>query len=332
MKVKLIWMLFFMIISLQAQEIYVVNSINEIKVINIQTLSVSQLVTVNIQEVGYITDIALTSSGDLYAVTNGWQIFKIDQSNGEATLVVDLPIGDPYTALVSNSQNQLLTSRIFSEQLYSYNLDTDILEFVGGNISTPGDFTFYKGNLVYPNILNDFIKAYDGNNIINIGCSIPFLYTFVNDFVDCEINNVFAFDQFANLYRFDLETEDYEQIAEFFNDTGLLNGGATHTEWMASDCPVVPMETVLCNPLSTNDFNYSGISLKTNPVEEIIEFEISKPIKVSYVLYSINGKLLKKGPLEDDTISISEFSSGLYMLQFTDKSGQLVFQERIIKK
>jgi hypothetical protein len=331
MKAYVFWLFFFFVISLQAQEIYVVNSINEIKVINVQTLSVSDLVTVDVLETGYLTDIAFSPDGTLYAVTNGWQIFEIDLSNGEASLVADLPVGDPYTALVSNSQNELLTSRTFSEELYRYNLDTDNLQFVDNNISSPGDFTFYKGNLIYPNILNDFIKAYDGDSIINIGCSIPLLYTFVNDFVDCETNNIYGFDQFATLYRFDVETEDYEPIAEFFDQTGLLNGGATLSEWMASDCALEPLETVLCLPLSAGDFDSPAISLKANPVTEQIEFEINNALDVSYVLYNIDGKLLKIGPLEGDTISISEFSKGVYLIQLTDISGQVVLLGRVIK-
>jgi hypothetical protein len=332
MKLKIIVILILITTSAQAQEIYVVNSINEIKIINVQSLLVSELVTVNVQEVGYITDIAFAPDGRLYAVTNGWQLYEIDLVTGEATLLTDLPIADPYTALVCNSEYELFTSRIFSQELYSYDLINGTLEFIDNNIATPGDFTFYKGNLIYPNIFNDFIKAYDGSNILNIGCSIPFLYTFVNDFEGCAANNIYAFDQFANLYLFDLESENFDQIASFFEFTGLLNGGATLTEWLASDCPLEQLETVLCLPLNTNDIDFPTISLKANPVEEIIEFEISKPLELSYMIYNIDGKLLKKDILESNYISISEFSSGLYMLHIIDISGQFIYKDRIIKK
>lgn len=309
-----------------------VNSINEIKLINTQSLTVTNLVTVDVLEVGYITDIAFTPDGTLYAVTNGWQIFEIDTSNGEASLITDLPIADPYTALVSNADNQLLTSRTFSEELYSYDLNTGMLELVDNNISSPGDFTFYKGYLVYPNILNDFIKAYDGNSIINIGCSIPLVYTFVNDFVDCETNNIYAFDQFANLYRYELETENFELIAEFFDQTGLLNGGATQTEWLASDCPVEPLETVLCIPLGTKNFNLYGITLKSNPVENTIEFEFTNPMELSYSLFNAEGRLIMEGSIDNNSFSASRLNTGIYFLQLTNIAGLNVFEGKIIKK
>ncbi len=332
MKGKLLWLLPFLVLSLQAQEIYVVNSINEIKVIDIPTLNVTDMFTVDVLEVGYITDIAFTPDGTLYAVTNGWQIFEIDTSNGEASLITDLPNADPYTALVSNADNQLLTSRTFSEELYSYDLNTGMLELVDNNISSPGDFTFYKGYLVYPNILNDFIKAYDGNSIINIGCSIPLVYTFVNDFVDCETNNIYAFDQFANLYSYELETENFALIAEFFDQTGLLNGGATLTEWMGSDCVIEPLETVLCLPLSTNDFDYPGISLKTNPVEDFIEFEITNPMDLTFSIFSARGQLVTEGILFNNRISASRLEAGIYFLQVINSTGMNVFEGKIIKK
>jgi hypothetical protein len=332
MKAKLLWVFSFFILSLQAQDIYVVNSINEIKVINVPTLGVTNLVTVDILEVGYITDIAFTPNGSLYAITNGWQIFEIDLANGEATLVADLPTGNPYTALVSNSDDQLFTSRIFAQELYSYDLNTDSFEFIDNNISTPGDFTFYKGNLIYPNIFNDFIKAYDGNDIIDIGCSIPLLYTFVNDFVDCETNNIYAFDEFANLYSYTLETESFELIAEFFNETGLLNGGATLTEWMASDCPLEPLETVLCLPLGIKNFNQFGIALKSNPVERYIEFELTIPMDLTFSLFDIEGRLVKEGIVNNNSILASQLNSGIYLLQLQNRAGFNVFEGKIIKK
>jgi hypothetical protein len=128
-----------------------------------------------------------------------------------------------------------------------------------------------------------------------------------------------------------VETENYELIAGFLNETGLLNGGATQTEWMASDCPVEILETVQCLPLGTNDFKYSGISLKANPVQDYIEFEIAKPMPLNYALYSTDGKLLNQGYLEGDSIPVSKISSGLYIVRLTDRNGQVLFQKLIIK-
>ena len=277
MKGKLLLLLFCTFWSSPAQEIYVVNSVNELKIINSETQTVTDLFTVDAQQAGFITDLAFSPSGRLFAVTNIWTLLEIDLQNETFIPLADLPNANPYTALVCNSNDELFTSRIFAEELYSYNINTGGITLVETGISTPGDFTYYKGNLVYPNITNDFIKAYDGTTISNVGCSVPLIWTFVNVFTNCEDNIIYAFDQFAKMYRYDLETEDFELVADFVQETGLLYGGATMTEYMASDCPVASLETVTCEPLGTQNFNEYGIALRSNPVGANIELVVSIP-------------------------------------------------------
>lgn len=332
MKEKLICFLLLVFLTVNSQEIYVVNSVNGIKIVNAETFEVTTLFTVDIQQAGFITDLAFAPDGRLFAVTNVWTLIEIDLQNETFIPLADLPQGDPYTALVCNADNELLTARIFSEELYAYDLDTDETNLVDTGISTPGDFTFYKGNLVYPYILNDFIKAYDGTNIENVGCSVPLLWTFVNDFEACESNTIYAFDQFAKLYRYDLETEDFEILADLVSETGLLYGGATMTEYMASACPIEELSTVLCDPLGVEDLNSFGIILKSNPVQDIISFEFRNVVPEIYKLYAIDGKLVQTGEIDDQAISIFELSSGLYFLHLFEPNGLNIFTEKVIKK
>jgi len=332
MKEKLVYLLLFVFLNVNSQEIYVVNSVNEIKIVNAETFEVTSLFTIDIQQAGFITDLAFAPDGRLFAVTNVWTLIEIDLQNDTFIPLADLPQGDPYTALVCNADNELLTARIFSEELYAYDLDTDETTLVDTGISTPGDFTFYKGNLVYPYILNDFIKAYDGTNIENIGCSVPLLWTFVNDFEACESNTIYAFDQFAKLYRYDLETEDFEILADLVSETGLLYGGATMTEYMASACPVEELSTVLCDPLGNEDLNNFGIILMSNPVRDVINFEFMNVVPETYKMYSVDGKLVQVGKIEDQEISITELNFGVYFLQLFEPNGLNVFTEKIIKK
>lgn len=330
MKIRLLLFLFFSMSSIQAQEIYLVNSANTINIVNIETLQVTELFTVDASQAGYLTDIAFAPDGRFFGVTNGWRLIEIDILNQTFSFVADLPVGDPYTALVCNSQGQLLTSRTFSEELYAYDLNTSSLSMVATGISSPGDFTFYKGNLVYPNILNDFIKAYDGNTITSIGCSISFLYTFVNNFQDCESNDIYAFDQFANLYNFDLETENYELIANLFDELGLVNGGATQTEYMASACTVENLETVTCEILSVNEVNSLKFMLYPNPVTERVNIlNPSQEIK-NMEVYSLMGELLKTQKDNLSYVDLSNEAAGIYLLKITSIYGQISIQ-KIIK-
>lgn len=332
MREKLLYFLLFVFLTANSQEIYVVNSINEIKIVNAETFEVTPLFTIDNTQAGFITDLAFSPDGRLFAVTNVWTLIEIDLVNETFIPLANLPQGDPYTALVCNANNELLTARIFSEELYAYNLDNNETTLLDTGISTPGDFTFYKGNLVFPYILNDFIKSYDGTHISNVGCSIPLLWTFVNNFEDCENNAIYAFDQFAKLYHYDLETEDFELLTNLISETGMLYGGATMTEYMASACPVQELSTVICDPLGLEDLENHGIGLKKNPVEDIIHFKFKNIVPETYKLYSVDGKLIRVGDLEDQEISITELNSGMYFLQLFESNGLKVFTEKIIKR
>ncbi|MCW5518999.1 T9SS type A sorting domain-containing protein [Aureitalea sp. L0-47] len=318
--------------SLSAQDIYVVNSLNELKIVNSETFTVTDLFAVDAQQAGFITDLAFSPDGRLFAVTNSWTLLEIDLQNETFIPLANLPIADPYTALVCNSSNELFTARILSEELYSYNIDTGDITLVETGISTPGDFTYFKGNLVYPNIMNDFIKAYDGSTISNVGCSVPLLWTFVNVFTDCEDNIIYGFDQFAKMYRYDLETEDFEVVADLVQETGLLYGGATMTEYMASDCPVASLETVTCEPLGTENFNEYGIALKSNPVQTTIDLVVNIPYKLSYSLYNTQGRLVSQGKVYNQAIPVGDLSAGLYFLQLSEENGLNVFSKKIAIK
>lgn len=317
--------------AIVSQEVYVVNSINELKIINTESLTVTDLFAIDAQQAGYITDLAFSPDGRLFGVTNAWTLLEIDVQNETYIHLADLPIGDPYTALVCNANNELLTARIFSEELYSYNLDTAEITLVDTGISTPGDFTFYKGNLVYPNILNDFIKAYDGSSTSNVGCSVSLLWTFVNQFTDCDTNIIYAFDEFAKLYRYDLETENIEEIADFFQETGILYGGATTSEYMASACPVDDLGTVLCQPLGINKYNEFGIALEFNPVTNYVQFDIKPDRALNYEIYSIQGIQVMQGKLVNETIDVTSLSIGSYFVRLFDRSQRQLFMQQIVK-
>ncbi|WP_461304738.1 T9SS type A sorting domain-containing protein [Aureisphaera sp.] len=313
------------------QQLYIVNNVNDIKIIDVSDLSVTDLFTIPISEAGFITDLAFSPDGRLYGVTNNWTIIEIDLVGETFIPVADLPEGDSYTSLVCNANNELLTSRWLAQELYSYNLDTGVTTFVDNNISSPGDYTFYKGNLVYPGFLNDFIKAYDGNERINIGCSVPLLWTFVNDFEDCQTNTIYALDQFAKLYRYDLESEDYELLADLVAQTGQVYGGATMTEYMASSCPQESLGTVVCS-LNTEEFNPYGIDLIENPVRSTLHFQILNEAPLTYSIFTLEGKLALRGKVQNQRIPISEINTGIYFLELKDENSLTAFTERFLKE
>ena len=317
----------------QAQEIYIVNSLNTIQKVEISTLEVTPLYTVPITEAGFITDLAISPNGTMYGVTNQWTLIEIDVQNQSFETIVQLPIGDTYTNLVCNDQNELFSAKLLSQELFKYNIDTQETTLVTTGISSPGDLTYSEGQLVYPGNLNDFIKAYDGTTITNVGCSIPEIWTFVNDFEECGTNTIYALDRFAKIYEYDLGTKDFILIGDIVSEVGgQVYGGATTTEYMAAACPLVPINTVECIVLNNAEYNPLGIQISSTIITQ--EFWLDSPYKVPLhiTLYDMNGKVLIDNPYHYTTINVSDLSAGIYFLRVSNEEGLSVFEEKIIKK
>ncbi len=319
--------------TIKAQEIYVVNSVNELKIIDISDFSVTDLFSIPVQETGIISDIAFAPNGTLYGVTDTKIIIEIDLVNETYSEVTQLFLGDIYTSLVCDANNNLYTSRYLAQELYTYNIDSGETTFISENISSPGDYTFYKGNLVYPAFFSEAIEAFDGSSISTVGCTVPLLWTFVNVFDDCENDVVYGIDQLSNVYRYDLETDSSEFVADLFSVAGQIYGGATRNEYMASSCPVATLETVTCEVLSANDFNPYQITLYPNPTSDSVRIHSKKGLTDgTFQLWNMEGKLLKNGELRTPEISLQELSKGIYFIQLRDSNGMQVLVRKIIKE
>lgn len=74
----------------------------------------------------------------------------------------------------------------------------------------------------------------------------------------------------------------------------------------------------------------SSITTYPNPVVDVLQINSDAKI-LQYQLISIQGALLKKGVLNQNSIDLSELTSGIYFIQMTDENGQTKMQ-RIVKK
>ena len=312
------------------QEIYVVNNMNELKVVDSNTFMVIDLFAVDIYEFGYITDLAFAPDGSLFGVTNARTIISIDLVNETAQFLADLPERGTYTSLVCNSENELFTSKYLQLELYKYDIDSGLITFVTDGISAPGDFTFYQGNLIYPNIFNDFIKAWDGTTLTNVGCAVPLLYSFVNIVGDCGENQVLGIDENAVVYSYDLENETYEVIADLLLETGPLFGAATLSEYLASSCPLELLNEVECT-LSTDEMEKPEILLDQTLVRDRLQIHGDLPPGSYYELWGITGELLKYGQL-DRYIEIESLASGIYFIRVIEPKGRIQMLEKFIKQ
>ena len=84
--------------------------------------------------------------------------------------------------------------------------------------------------------------------------------------------------------------------------------------------------------LSLNSFEKSEITIFPNPTTSTITVQNNSLIQQkSYELFSVTGKLLQSSSLENSTISLENFQSGLYFLKINFDSG-LFETHKIIKK
>ncbi|MBG42642.1 MAG: hypothetical protein CL530_01615 [Aequorivita sp.] len=317
----------FMTCSCYAQEIYIVNNLTQLKVIDIQGFTVTNLFTLNINT----QDLAFTPDGRLFGISSNGQIFEIDLSNETYNVVTTIPGGDFFTGLVSNSNFELITSATTSEDLYAYNVNTGMLSILSSGMSTPGDFTYYKGNLIYPDNENTYIKAFDGTEIKNIGCSLNQLYSFVNVFEDCETERVYGIDVFARIFLFDFELETAEEVASLGSVTGNIFGGATTSEYMSSNCPQIGLNTVICS-LSNPNISYKTVTVFPNPTSDEIILNSSINLdNIQYYILDLSGKTIKTNILNSNSISLKDLSAGFYILALKNSDGEMVFNKRIIK-
>ncbi|NNF02340.1 MAG: hypothetical protein HKN22_06620 [Bacteroidia bacterium] len=189
----LVFFFIFFSFKLYCQDIYIINGNNELKTLD-ANFAVSDLFQINISQAGQVIDLAITPSGKLYGVTGSLKIIEINPDSASFSVIKTLPAGANYPGMVANYSNELILAKQFQRELYSYNFDTDSLDLIEDSISTPGDFTYYEGNLLYPGLFNDYIKSFDGTKIKNVGCSVPLIYTFYNVFDSCGVNNIYAID------------------------------------------------------------------------------------------------------------------------------------------
>lgn len=315
-----------------AQEIYINNFYNELKILNVLDFSVTDIFTVDIATYGVMQDLAFTPEGRLFATTSFNNLIEIDLITEEISIVFTLPPGATYPGLVANSNNELITSKFLQLELYAYNVQNQTFNLVETDISTPGDFTYYKGNLIYPNIFNDFIKAYYGNEITNVGCSVPLLFGIANVFEDCQTNSIYAFDEDAKVYLYTLGDSEFEVVADLWSVTGPIFGAATRNEYLASACKLENIEIVNCDILSIDPIKPYGISIHPNPVKNILSISLpSSDSILNYEIYDLSGRQLLNGILQDDFITIDSLPDGLYFLKIFKNSNMLVFQQRISK-
>ncbi|QXP58751.1 T9SS type A sorting domain-containing protein [Olleya sp. HaHaR_3_96] len=329
--------LFLAVKDINSQNLYVSTSGNSIYSLN-QDNSFSYLTTADAN----INDIAISETGDFYGIlTSSLSSLKgivhINIDNGETTVLANTEEVTG-TSLTYGGDGDLYT--IYNRSLYKYNISSNLLELVSNfDLSTPGDLSVYKGNIIFPNFVSgqngnppySRIMAYNINNssINEVFCldNIFDAYGISNSFNSCEENSVTVAHGFDDFYNIDLDTGIITNlnIDRSNLDSAIVYGLASDNEYLAANCNT-QLQSSNCNMLSTADFLLeSSISIFPNPAKDILN--IKSQVQVfSIEFYDITGKLIKKINNPKNGIAINDFEAGMYLLKLYANNS-----EKIIK-
>ncbi|MBP6128029.1 T9SS type A sorting domain-containing protein [Flavobacterium sp.] len=102
-----------------------------------------------------------------------------------------------------------------------------------------------------------------------------------------------------------------------------VNNVATWNEGGDTDFFIAKFATQPCQPLSSESFEETNIAIYPNPVQNIFTVPVKENTK--YQLYTITGVLVIEGSVTtaENTISISELSSGCYVLKLQSESNKI---------
>ncbi|HZV69460.1 MAG TPA: T9SS type A sorting domain-containing protein [Saprospiraceae bacterium] len=320
MKILLLSLILICIASVTySQHLYIYVSNGDIYEVNADySLSIQSVVNYP----GFISDIAISPAGIMYAVAD-YELIQIDIITGNAIVINDVPATDHYVSLVCDENYQLymITS---GQNLYLYNILADSLGFVA-NLGdfTPGDLTFYKGNLIYQSSVDGNIKAYNLQNGTQstIQCLIPplsegtQLWGLSNLFETCDAGKIFAIDNLANLYELDPENGSIHLRTHYdIFDALAITGMASTTEYLASVCDHT-FENIECTTsIGDTKATPALINMYPNPAQESLMIDSKQSID-HISIFNLSGSLLKNFSPQSNHIDVSDLNSGIYFFR-----------------
>lgn len=299
--------------AFKAQELYYVTEDNNFYKLDLQDYSSTFLYDMEITGIGTVVDIAFDTQGNLFAITNFDLILQIDLDNQSYEIFYSVTTPGTFPGLVANAQDELLFGAWFSEKLFKFNPVDQTVEQLTEGVPTPGDFTFYKGNLLFPNANDNSLGSYNGSNISYVGCAQGSLFSLVNVFTDCDNNAIYGIDDQNNLYQYDIGTNSQELLVQL-DAPGIIYGAATMSEAFASDCPLANLTIVDCS-LGTEGFSSDTVSVYPNPTASEIFFQPNDISVTKVVIRDIQGRFIAEHVKVRNSISVETLNSGIYFME-----------------
>jgi len=279
----------------------------------------------------FSTDIALSPTNTMYGISIEGQIYEIDTQTGMCTQLTALPFDDIdfspiYTSLVCGNSDELF-SLAGDGKLYKYNIGQDSVELMDDiGAWTPGDLTFYKGNLIFQNGATQHIEAYNIENgmLSTVICKFSSLpnqvYGISNLFNTCDSEQILATDKENNLFEFNIEDGNIEFITNYEqfdipNEVIEIYGMTSSSEHQASACESFTFTDIDCTNVGVDETIFESIKIYPNPANNIVFIEGIE--KIDYVdVFSIDGKKINRIYSETNQFDISNLLTGLYLFKF----------------
>lgn len=288
-------------------------------------------------------DIAIAPNGKMYSLKNGsgtnLEILEIDFINNTATIIDTLPIpaSGSYSLTCSNSYELFALGSNY--ELWKYNLLTGTSSFVANlGSSSPGDITFYKGNIIFQSDNGGNIKSYNlANGNINTILCIPnsvstLLWGLGNVFTACGNEKIIASDNTNKFYELNISNGTVNLINV---NTGILPvnvqilGMASTSEHYATLCNSEQLAEVDCSMSTAENSDDKIINIYPNPTDGFLFFNSTKSIS-SVNIYDSNGRNLKSYKTVSNYIDIGFLSNGVYLFEIDIDN--YIYKRTIIKK
>ncbi len=229
--------------------------------------------------------------------------------------------------------NALWTVERTTFTLYSYSLDTmSVASVTAIGVSTPGDLTYYKGNLIFLDGNALEMVTYNGSQVETIACGGgQDFYGLANYVTSCNTNLVYAFSSGGGIYSYDIDADDFALAFDLDLQDFSIFGATTVTEYMASACPFENLTVVDC-ALGISQTTLDLIQIYPHPAGAKVYIKgIEDSSGLYYSLFTVNGTIVQQSSLTD-SVSLESYPEGLYFISIYNANRTLEVTKKILKK
>lgn len=224
-------LLCFFCASLSAQNLLINNSDG------LFSFAVDGCSTIISQNINSYTDIATHPNGFLYAVRSNGQLYEINLTSGNETLIHDFAGASNYFALTADADGVIFAAA-GNGALASYNPATGVnTDYANMGFTASGDLTFYQGQMYMATNDNTMVSIHPENPsanevFIDFSSSGATIYGIVSSVEGCQVNTyAFSNDDNAQVYQIDWQTQSFDFVCTI---PLRVFGGASEFEFDAS--------------------------------------------------------------------------------------------------